>query len=102
MFKSIRFVRSVVFALSMVGSVTGVVVAQSSRGELAGNVTDSTGAVIPGATIDAVNQGTGGKKEAKSSSAGSYHFSDIPIGVYTVTVTAPGFATATNTGVQIQ
>ncbi|HZL26183.1 MAG TPA: TonB-dependent receptor [Acidobacteriaceae bacterium] len=57
---------------------------------------------MPGATVDAVNQGTGGKNEAKSSSAGSYRFSDIPIGVYTVTVTAPGFATASNTGVQVQ
>ena len=102
MFRSIGVVRSVVFGLLLVGSVTGAAVAQSSRGELAGSVTDTTGAAIPGATVDATNQATGGKNEAKSSSAGSYRFSDIPLGVYTVTVTAPGFATTTNTGVQIQ
>src|SRR5665213_461133 len=101
MSRSTRVFRAACFAL-LAGAITNAAVAQSSRGELAGNVTDATGAAIPGATVDAVNQGTGGKNEAKSSSAGSYRFSDIPIGVYTVTVTAPGFATASNTGVQVQ
>src|SRR5665213_1196235 len=101
MSRSTRVFRAACFAL-LAGAITNAAVAQSSRGELAGNVTDATGAAIPGATVDAVNQGTGGKNEAKSSSAGSYRFSDIPIGVYTVTVTAPGFATATNNGVQVQ
>ena len=66
------------------------------------SVTDPTGAVISGATISATNEATGGKNETKSTSAGAYKFADIPIGVYTVTVTAPGFATATDTGVLVQ
>lgn len=87
--------------LMMVGCFS-VAHAQSSRGELAGNVTDATGAIIPGATVTAVNEATGGKNETKSSSAGSYRFSAIPIGAYTVTVTAPGFAIESSTGVQVQ
>ena len=101
MFKSIGLVRSAVFAF-LVGSFTSVAIAQSARGELAGNVTDSTGAAISGATISATNQSTGGKNETRSTSAGAYRFAGLPIGPYTVTVTAPGFATATNTGVQVQ
>ena len=75
--------------------------AQSARGELAGNVTDPTGAVIPNAVVTATSESTGGKNETKSSSAGSYRFTDIPIGNYTVTVTSPGFTTTTSTGVVV-
>ncbi len=78
------------------------VAAQSQRGELAGNIRDPGGAVVPNAVVTATDQATGGKNDTKSSSAGSYRFSDLPIGNYTVTVTAPGFSTATNTGVLVQ
>jgi hypothetical protein len=76
--------------------------AQSSRGELAGNVTDATGAEIPGATVSAVNEQTGGKSNTVSTSAGTYHLAGLPVGNYTVTVTASGFSTKTSTGVLVQ
>ena len=83
-------------ALSMKGF------AQSAAGALAGNVTDTTGAVISGADILATNLATGGKNVTTSSSTGSYHFASLPIGAYTVVVTAPGFGTTTNTSVEVQ
>src|ERR1019366_400806 len=88
--------------LLLIGSFTGSAHAQSTRGELAGSVSDSTGAVISGASISATNEATGGKNETKSTSAGSYRFAGLPIGPYTVTATAPGFSTTTSTGVQVQ
>src|ERR1035437_4191363 len=91
-----------VLLLLVVGSFAGSAHAQSTRGELAGSVSDSTGTVISGASISATNEATGGKNETKSTSAGSYRFPDLPIGSYTVTVTGPGFGTTTNTGVQVQ
>ena len=91
-----------VLLLLVVGSFTGSAHAQSTRGELAGSVSDSTGAVISGASISATNEATGGKNETKSTSAGSYRFPDLPIGAYTVTVTAAGFGTTTSTGVRVQ
>jgi hypothetical protein len=100
-----RFIKRLQLAtllLLLAGPLACTAIAQSARGALAGNVTDSTGAVISGATISAVNQSTGGKNEAKSTSAGVYRFPSIPIGVYTVTVTAPGFATSTDSGVEIE
>jgi hypothetical protein len=75
--------------------------AQSTRGELAGNVTDSTGAVVPGAKIVATGIETGVKSETVSTSVGVYHFVELAIGRYNVTVTAPGFASATRTGVPV-
>ena len=85
----------------LMGSSACTVRAQSSRGALAGNITDSTGAVIPDATVTATSQATGGKSVTKSTSAGSYRFDELPIGAYTVTATATGFSTETSTGLQI-
>ena len=92
---------SFLLLLAGVALVPGHVNAQSARGEMAGSVTDASGAVIPGAIIRAVNQGTGGKNQATSTSTGGYRFPDLPIGSYTVTVSAPGFGSKTSTGVVV-
>ncbi len=102
MFKFIKRLQPAFVLVLLVGSFARTAMAQSTRGELAGNVTDTTGAVIPGATVSAVNEQSGGKNETKSTSAGSYRFPDLPIGTYTVSVSAPGFATVTNTGLRVQ
>jgi hypothetical protein len=75
--------------------------AQLSGGELAGSVADSSGAVVSDATVTATNEATGSRGETRSTSSGVYHFPNLALGTYTVTVMAPGFATTTNTGVQI-
>jgi outer membrane receptor protein involved in Fe transport len=67
--------------------------AQTYRGGINGTVTDNTGAVIPGATVTILNDGTGDTKTAPSSTAGEFLFQDLPLGTYTVTVSAPGFST---------
>ncbi len=75
--------------------------AQTTRGELAGNVTDSSGAIVPGAKVSATNTATGGKNDTVTTSAGTYRFTALPIGTYTVAVTAPGFSVSSNTGVNV-
>jgi len=76
-------------------------VAQSTRGVLAGTVTDATGAVVPGAVIVALNPVTGVSSRAVSTSSGSYRFPELAVGAYTVTTTAAGFEVASATGVQV-
>jgi hypothetical protein len=80
---------------------TSAALAQSSHGAIAGNVTDPTGAVIPGAKVLVVEEGTGTKSATVSTSAGDYRFTELPVGNYTVTTTAPGFETSVATGVQV-
>ena len=63
--------------------------AQSGAGSIQGTVTDSTGAVIPGANIHVVNQGTNIATDTKSSSVGFYQVPALFAGNYTITVTAP-------------
>jgi hypothetical protein len=62
-------------------------------GDIAGTITDSTGAAIPGAKVTATNTGTGQVKETTTSGAGNYRISLLQPGEYTVTATADGFQT---------
>ncbi len=67
---------------------------QTFRGGINGTVTDQTGAAVPGATVQAAEIATGITHKTISSSAGTYSFQDLPLGTYTVTVTAAGFQTS--------
>src|ERR1035437_6842576 len=60
-------------------------------GAIAGTVTDSMGAVIPGASITAINNGTNVATTRPTTSAGYYTLSPLIPGTYTVTATASGF-----------
>jgi hypothetical protein len=61
---------------------------------LNGTVRDSSGAVVPDATVTLVNTKTQFKKVTVSNSTGNYTFVDVSPGSYTVTVTKEGFSTA--------
>ncbi len=75
--------------------------AQSARGALAGTVTDSSGAVIAGASVVATETGTGVRSQSVSTGSGDYRFPELPIGRYDVVVTATGFSKSTSTGVLV-
>ena len=79
-----------------------IAVAQSDQGSLSGSISDSTGAVIPNAEVTATGAGTGVVHKTTASSSGAYRFPYLQVGVYNVTVTATGFKTAEQTGIQIQ
>src|SRR6185312_1488098 len=69
--------------------------AQTVTGSITGVVTDSSGAVIPGAHVSAVDTATGVKTEAETNDAGAYTIRFLPIGPYTVSVSSAGFSTQT-------
>lgn len=69
--------------------------AQVDRATLQGTVTDSTGAVVPGASVEIVSQDTGLRRQIKTNEAGSYVAAGLPIGNYSVTVSLSGFRTVT-------
>ncbi len=68
---------------------------QATDGNVIGLVSDPSGAVIPGATIELENVATGVKRRAQTDSAGIYRFNNVPVGRYRVTASAQGFASAT-------
>ncbi|MBL8218353.1 MAG: TonB-dependent receptor [Bryobacterales bacterium] len=75
--------------------------AQVLYGSLTGNVTDSTGAAVPNAKVEAVNSGTGVMRAATTDANGNYNFNDLQPGTYRVTLSAPAFRTVVQEGVQI-
>ena len=68
----------------------GTAIAQSNRGTLAGNVTDSSGAVVANATVTATGADTGSVYKTTSSDAGAYNIPNMNLGAYNVSVTATG------------
>lgn len=75
----------------------GSAVAQTTTsGDIAGTLTDQTGAAIPGATVTVTNVLTGESKTATSSTTGSYRIATLSPGSYKVSASAPNFATTQN------
>ncbi len=60
-------------------------------GTIVGTVTDSTGALIPGATVTVTNQGTNQSRTAKTGDAGDFSFPLLPAGTYRLRVEKEGF-----------
>jgi hypothetical protein len=93
-----RLAGAVLPVLMMVGGA----LAQSDRGTIAGNVTDSSGAVVGGAAITITGVDTGNVYKTVSSSYGVYRVGDVQIGRYNVKVEAPGFKVSQQQGVEVQ
>jgi len=69
---------------------------------ITGTVTDSGGAVVPGATVVVISNATGTKTEAVTNGSGAFTVPALPVGLYTVTVSLEGFKTAALTEVRVQ
>jgi hypothetical protein len=66
-----------------------------------GTVTDASGAVVPDAAIDVLNQNTGVKATTKTNAEGAFVVPELPIAIYTVSVTKQGFNTYSQTGIEL-
>src|SRR6185369_15772102 len=80
----------------------GAAFAQSDRGTLTGTVIDPASAVVPGAEIVVRNSETGALFESVTTPTGNYTLPSLPVGIYELTVTAPGFSRRVQQNVQIQ
>jgi len=64
-----------------------------STATLSGVVTDTSGAILPGADVSITNQASGDQRKTVTSNQGFFSFSMVPVGTYKLTATAQGFAT---------
>ena len=78
------------------------VLAQSDRGTITGTMTDPADAMIPAAAVLLKNAETGAQYETVTTATGNYTLSQLPAGVYELTVTAPGFAKYVQQGIRVQ
>ncbi|MGH9824352.1 MAG: carboxypeptidase regulatory-like domain-containing protein, partial [Blastocatellia bacterium] len=72
-----------------------------SAGTIEGTVTDSSGAVVPGASATLESQASGYKRSTTSDESGTFRFDNIPQNNYELSVTANGFGMVTQ-GVSIR
>ncbi len=84
--------RLVLALLCIVLSCTRVTLGQSTA-SLNGTVTDASGATVPNSKVVATSLATGVASVTRTDSAGSYLFPSLPIGVYRIDVSCPGFET---------
>ena len=64
---------------------------QTSTTQFSGTVTDSSGSLVPAATVTATNEATGLKYSLTTTEAGLYAFPSIPVGSYTLSIEKTGF-----------
>src|SRR5579872_171467 len=82
--------KKILVATSLLAVSTCILCAQTTT-TLYGSVTDKSAAVVPGAKVTATNIGTNQSRTAETNSEGQYRFDFLPIGSYTVEVSASGF-----------
>ncbi len=70
-------------------------------GSIRGNVTDTTGAIVPGATVTLQNEATKFSRNVVTDAKGDYYFGAVSPGVYTVTVEIPGFKMSSRKGIRM-
>src|SRR6476659_4330524 len=85
-------------ALLMTAFACFSVSGQTISGRISGTVTDSSGAVIPGATVTITNIATNATRTTATDDGGFYTVTNLPVGTYAVTVERSGFKKANQTG----
>ena len=90
---------SLLAVMGLAASVTAPIALSQTNttGDVAGTVADSSGAIVPGATLTLTSLATGAARSTTANSAGEFRFSQLPPGRYTVNVNAVGFEQAKQT-----
>src|SRR5262247_3652489 len=82
--------------------LAGQAYGQGTTSRVTGTVVDTTGAVVPDATVKLTNEANSISFTTQSSSSGAYAFDLIPAGVYSVSVEKTGFKKFVSTGNVVQ
>ena len=84
------------------GALLPGMAAAQQNGSLAGVVTDSTGSLLPGVTVEASSDALIEKtRSAVTDGRGQYRIVDLRPGVYSVTFTLPGFSTVRRDAIEL-
>jgi len=91
---------AVAFGLMLMGSSAAF--AQSIFANLSGTVMDEKGAVVPGANVSVQNAGTNVVRSLLTNRDGFFAVTQLPVGTYSVSVEAKGFAKWEGSGIVLQ
>src|SRR5580693_7556464 len=91
----------VVAVFSLTSSICPLLYSQAS-GSFSGTVSDKAGAVVAGATVKALSQGTGLSREAKTDDSGHYLIPLLPVAEFTIRVESQGFQPTEQKDIRLQ
>ncbi|MGH9632331.1 MAG: carboxypeptidase regulatory-like domain-containing protein, partial [Bryobacteraceae bacterium] len=74
---------------------------QTTTANFYGIVSDSSGAVVPGASVTLIHEQTGAELAKTADSAGEFAFNFLQIGTYNLRIDAPGFKRYVSTGIAL-
>src|SRR4051812_8553289 len=83
-----------VWATALIVLACSAAFAQSSVGRLAGSVFDTSGGVLPGATVTLTGELTGQTQTTTTTDTGAFLFPQVQPGLYMVSIVLSGFKTA--------
>src|SRR5438270_586963 len=86
---------------ALICCLTFLLQAQSERGTITGAVRDSSGAVVPGATVTVTSTATNAVSNLVTNDSGEYTAPSLAAGTYTVRVEKPGFRPSEETGLVV-
>jgi uncharacterized surface anchored protein len=69
---------------------------------IVGDVTDPSGAAVPGVAVKVTNEGTSAAREVSTNEAGQYRVTPLNPGTYSVAIEAAGFKSQVRSGVVLQ
>ena len=92
----------IAFSSLFVSLLCSIAFGQDISAKITGTVTDASGAVISGASITATESSRGTVYPTQSNSAGVYSLSPLPIGDYTLKITASGFSSVQRSGISLE
>jgi hypothetical protein len=81
------------------GTAASLGFSQTVSGTIVGTVKDTTGGVIPNASVAIINQATNVRRETRTNDLGNYEVPFLPVGAYTVRVSVTGFQTMVRGGI---
>src|SRR5690242_16681676 len=88
---------------TLLGAVcVSVLAGQSDAGRIIGVVTDTSGSVVPGASVTVKNENTGQTRNVSANERGAFVATPLPPSVYSVKAESPGMAAADFTGIRLQ
>src|SRR6266568_5043788 len=85
----------------LVAMTGGTLLSQSTFGSILGTAHDSSGALVSGAQVVLINSGTTASRNAITDSYGNYAFTNIDVGIYRLTIAAPGFQTESHSEIAL-
>src|SRR6201982_1066870 len=93
--------KSVLFVFLLAALIAAPAWPQTQLGTLFGTVTDTSGAVVPGADVSVENASTGLKRDGRTDKSGEYRLVGLPTGSYTLRVEKEGFQTEVREGIAL-